>query len=679
MQGKRHKKNNTARSQFSFDFKKMSGKHKIIFCACFGLGFLFVAFLVWLFMSALSFKTELTLNKTYAIPGFNSLENIPSFDYGDSAVAIDGVVAKKSDDDRALPTASTAKMILGLAVMQEKPFNLGEKGETITIDEEMYNIYSDYVRNGGSNSRVEVGEEISEYDALMSVFLVSSNNMADSLAIWAFGSLDNYKDYANKMLEEWGIKYTKLGPDASGFNENTTSTASDLALIGQKVLENDVLKEIVGTKEYDVPVAGTLTNTNQTLGRNRIIGIKTGYIGEEVSGYCLISGYLEGDHIVTVALMGAPTRLASFNDSLDIVAEMQNTVQETKIISTGETVGYYDSWWTGRVKIKADEDLNVIGWEDAETQTDLEMSGDKGTLKIKIGGKDYTVPVTAEPYEESPSFGERLSHSFGWTKEGENNKEEINDAQESSNNDEENTEVVAEVVEEEPSDANNSITNIPSENCTIKFGYLMLINPNFTVTTDFIDARKSELISISSRYGIVEGNPNNGDNLLDAEAAEHLNDMVKAYGADYPGHTFETRSCYRARGTSCGRLCAATGASDHHTGLTCDLLDPVYGTTLDTDYYDQHIDWQWLYQNSYKYGFIDRFPEEWAGGSMSEPLNVDANGSTGLFETWHYRYVGVGPATEIATGKYNNGKYDSLEHYLKARGLVSNLKTGTCD
>ena len=112
--------------------------------------------------------------------------------------------------------------------------------------------------------------------------------------------------------------------------------------------------------------------------------------------------------------------------------------------------------------------------------------------------------------------------------------------------------------------------------------------------------------------------------------------------------------------------------------MTCDLIDPEYGSELDTDDYDAHIEWQWLYDNSYKYGFIDRFPEAWAGGPMSEPANVNAEGSTGLYETWHYRYVGVAAATEIATGKYNNGEYDSLEHYLLSRGLVNDLVAGTC-
>lgn len=45
---------------------------------------------------------------------------------------------------------------------------------------------------------------------------------------------------------------------------------------------------------------------------------------------------------------------------------------------------------------------------------------------------------------------------------------------------------------------------------------------------------------------------------------------------------------------------------------------------------------------------------------------------------WRYRYAGITAATEIATGKYNNGNYDSLEHYLRATGRVSDLKNGKC-
>lgn len=216
------------------------------------------------------------------------------------------------------------------------------------------------------------------------------------------------------------------------------------------------------------------------------------------------------------------------------------------------------------------------------------------------------------------------------------------------------------------------------ENCTLMQGQLMLINPVFQVKSDYIAARKRELVDISKLYQIKEGVAGNGAPLLDSEAAAHLSAMIKAYRAAYPRHDIETRSCFRATGTNCGRLCYATGTTDHHTGYTCDLIDPSYGTSLNTDDYDKHLEWQWLKENSYKYGFIDRFPAAWAGGPMSEPVNINAEGSTGLYETWHYRYVGVDAATEIATGKYNNGQYDSLEHYLKARGVVDSLTAGTC-
>ncbi|MBR1802024.1 D-alanyl-D-alanine carboxypeptidase family protein [Candidatus Saccharibacteria bacterium] len=243
---------------------------------------------------------------------------------------------------------------------------------------------------------------------------------------------------------------------------------------------------------------------------------------------------------------------------------------------------------------------------------------------------------------------------------------------------EEKTEEKEETSEESSKKSSGKVSDNGGNCTTGSFGNLMLINPNFTVTTNWIANRKTQLISVSKKYGIKEGKSSNGDNLMDAEAAKHLNEMLSDYSKEYAGHTMVTRSCFRQVGTSCGRLCAKTGTSDHHTGLTCDLVDPEYGTNLDTSEYKNHKEWQWLRANSYKYGFIDRFPEAWAGGSMSEPLNVDANGSTGLFETWHFRYVGITAATEIATGKYNNGKYDSLEHYLKQIGKVSDLKNGKC-
>ena len=610
-------------------------------------------------------STELEIVLTYDLPELNSIETLQNLFDDRYAVALDGDVIYANDDEPH-PTASTAKMILGLAVMKAKPFALGEPGETITINQESYDLYVHYYYNGGSVSAVAVGEEISEYDALASVLLPSSNNMADTLAIWAFGSIDAYRDYATTMLNEMGINNTTIGTDASGFSETTTSTVSDLAKIGTAVLKDPVLAQIVGLSEHNVPVAGTIKNTNLLLGENNIIGVKTGFIGD-VSGYCLVSGYKIGDYIVTIALTGANTRGDSFSETLSLVQKAQNLLYETTLVAKDTVVGYYDSWW-GRMPIVADETVAGVGWADAKTSTNLVMNEADGKLNIQIGSQKYQAKVVAEDFVEAPNLWQKFLHVFGW----ENHSAATEKLNEANNREEKNHDNEFENHSLEP------ITKAESNNCTIKFGKLMLINPNYTVETSFIAERKTELVSLWSSYGIEEYHSWNGDNLLDAEAAAHLATMVADYEEAYPGHEMGTMSCFRSVGTNCGRLCAATGASDHHTGLTCDLIDIAYGSSLDSDHYVNHIEWQWLYENSYKYGFIDRFPEAWAGGSMSEPLNVDANGSTGLFETWHYRYVGIKAATEIATGKYNNGEYDSLEHYLKMRGLLDDLVQGTC-
>ena len=664
--------------------RKIKLPKKKILIIIIAIGVIIVGLITWFIIRLCTLDTTLNVVLKYEFPESLSAKVDKTIDARDYAIAIDGTIAAGGSFDKGelytQPTASTAKMILGLAVMREKPFGVNEAGETITIDEEMYNKYLWYINHGGSNTKVVIGEDISEYDALASVFLASSNNMADSLAIWAFGSIDAYREYANSLLFEWGLTDTVIGEDACGFNETTTSSASDLAVIGEKVMQDPVLSQIVSTKSQEVPVAGLIENTNKILGEYGISGVKTGHIGD-VSGYCLVSGYIDNGHIVTISLLGAPSRVASFDGSLSVVQNTQDAVKLTKLAHAGQIVGYYDSWWTGPVTIKTVDDFDELLWKEATKNTELKMSGGEGKLEITISNNKYDIDVKANDYNESPSFWERVMRVFGWEKGGDlEEPEQQTDADNVETNDGEGSEVEAapDAPAEEGTASLKPVTNVPSDNCTIQYGNLMLINPNFVVDTNFIDARKNELVSVSKLYGIVEGNPYNGDNLLDAEAAEHLNAMVKAYEAEYPGHTFETRSCYRARGTTCGRLCAATGTSDHHTGLTCDLLDPAYGASLDTDTYNTHVDWQWLYANSYKYGFIDRFPAEWAGGPMSEPINVDENGSTGLFETWHYRYVGVGPATEIATGKYNNGAYDSLEHYLKERGLVVDLKNGRC-
>ncbi len=77
---------------------------------------------------------------------------------------------------------------------------------------------------------------------------------------------------------------------------------------------------------------------------------------------------------------------------------------------------------------------------------------------------------------------------------------------------------------------------------------------------------------------------------------------------------------------------ARPGYSEHQTGLAIDVF------TIDNQLAKTFKDskgYEWLKNNAYKYGFIERYPEN------KEYL-------TGYeFESWHWRYVGVDVATTI--------------------------------
>jgi len=398
-------------NKYAFDRGTPERRKKPNYLKKWGWKILAIGFVIFVGVRMATMETNLNLITTFSVPEGVSLSDI-SRDGVNFAVVIDGKAVLKATDEKVQPTASTTKMIAALAVLEKKPIEKGEKGEEIEITNEMYEKWAWYLNHNGSNTKVEIGEKISEYDALVSMMLASSNNMADSLAIWAFGSLEEYQKYATEMVKGWELTKTTIGAkDASGYDEGTTSTASELAIVGHKVMEHPILSEIVALKTAEVPVAGEIKNTNKLLGKASISGVKTGYIGD-ASGYCIISGYKSDEHIITVAVLGEKTREKSFSENLAIVEDLQEKLVDQAILKKGEEVGYYESWWTGKIKVKADEDFSEMNYKDAETGSEILVN----TMRVKIGAKEYEVALDVPEFKRSPGLVGRFLHVFGWKK-----------------------------------------------------------------------------------------------------------------------------------------------------------------------------------------------------------------------------------------------------------------------
>lgn len=171
-----------------------------------------------------------------------------------------------------------------------------------------------------------------------------------------------------------------------------------------------------------------------------------------------------------------------------------------------------------------------------------------------------------------------------------------------------------------------NITNIENQD-----DLLVLVNKYNKLQSDFIP---KDIENISSKYG-------SGKLRKDAKTAfekmcsEAKKDGITIYGSSgYRSYSHQNTlyNNYVARDgkAEADTYSARPGHSEHQTGLAMDMLNGNWHSIKETD-----KEYDWLINNSYKYGFILRYlkGKEEITGYMYEP--------------WHYRYVGIDVATEI--------------------------------
>lgn len=151
-----------------------------------------------------------------------------------------------------------------------------------------------------------------------------------------------------------------------------------------------------------------------------------------------------------------------------------------------------------------------------------------------------------------------------------------------------------------------------------------------------------------------------GESAEARSAFEKLNAEAKQAG--YTFNAFSTYRSYERQNElynnyvakdgqeAADRYSARPGFSEHQTGLAFDIGDVNNPGDYASNRFGETEAGKWLADNAHKYGFIMRYPDG----------KEDITGY--MYESWHFRYVGVDIATEI----YNNDS--TLEEYLGEQG-----------
>jgi D-alanyl-D-alanine carboxypeptidase (penicillin-binding protein 5/6) len=334
---------------------------------------------------------------------------------GQSAIGVAGTdILTSNNTQTPEPTASTIKLVTALMALKAKPLTLGEQGPTLTLTQSDVNIYDNYIKEDGSVVPVEAGEQISEYQMLEAMLLPSANNIADSLAIWSYGSLSNYEVAANKFLASEGLASTHVGVDASGFDPTSVSTANNLVRIGEMVMNNPVLAQIVGESSASgIPVVGSVINVDSLLGTKGIVGIKTGNTDQAGGVFVSASKINLENHEVTLvtAYMQAPTLASALTGSLPLIQSGQANYQIFTLLKEGEQVGSYKLPWQKKaVPIDANSNLDAYAWGGGEVDNAVNLS--KITYPASTGKSVGQATVTGDASMVKQSVGLSLAGSF---------------------------------------------------------------------------------------------------------------------------------------------------------------------------------------------------------------------------------------------------------------------------
>jgi D-alanyl-D-alanine carboxypeptidase (penicillin-binding protein 5/6) len=365
-----------------------------------------------------------SLPATYTIPGAAPVLPWPTS--GQAGVEVLGVgsLGAKSGGTTPVPIASVAKIMTAYVILTDHPLAAGANGPTITITAADVADYRNDVAHNDSATAVAVGEKLSEREALEALLIPSADNVARLLATWDAGSIDAFLAKMNSTATALGMVHTHY-TDPSGLEASTTSTASDQIRLAERAMAMPMFATIVALKKVTLPVAGVVKNYNALLGRDGVIGIKTG--STSAAGGCLVFAAHRTVAGHTYTIIGAVLGQGRTGPFVSVLPKVMTAshrlirVAETAlhsypILHQGQHVADLYGPFGAHTAIRAGADIAVVGWPGLTYQLSTHVDAmprvsagsTLGSIQASGHGAAATVGALNDEALTPPSLIERL-------------------------------------------------------------------------------------------------------------------------------------------------------------------------------------------------------------------------------------------------------------------------------
>jgi D-alanyl-D-alanine carboxypeptidase (penicillin-binding protein 5/6) len=359
--------------------------------------------------------------RSVVLPG--STPHLPWPSVGSAAVAVEGLGLLGSyGQSSPQAIASIAKVMTADIILTDHPLSLGNSGPSITFSAADEATYRTDLSQSQSVIKVVAGESLTEFQALQALLIPSANNIAIRLAAWDSSSVSAFVAKMNATATRLGLKSTFF-TDPSGLEASTASTPTDLIRLGEAAMANPVFASIVDMPQVTLPYNGTVYNFDYDLGRDGIVGIKTG--SDAVAGGCFLFesiDHVAGRRVQLVGVvLGQQTSspiTAALNEAKALVTAALGTLHELPAVPSGLVVGHVNTQWNSSAAVATTRELSVFGWPGQRFELSLQQGGHLpahissgvqiGTLVLKVPGRPESTPVDALGTIKGPSDSWRL-------------------------------------------------------------------------------------------------------------------------------------------------------------------------------------------------------------------------------------------------------------------------------
>ncbi|BDZ63169.1 D-alanyl-D-alanine carboxypeptidase family protein [Agromyces mangrovi Wang et al. 2018] len=333
--------------------------------------------------------------------------------------AAESVTLAEAGLEEAVPFAGVAKLVLALTVLEAQPLAAGEPGPDVPITPADYEAYLDYRDAGARTVPTSPGDTWTMRDMLRAVLLGSSNNHADGLARWAFGSVDGYTIAGNAWLAEHGLADSVV-VDATGLSDENMGTAADAARLGAYVAVEPALVDILATADERTFGERTIPDVSAHLESDGVRGLSRSFTNQAGLCFVFLTTFGQGDDVRM--LSGAFLRMPDY-ETLDpavttAIEELRVVDEEVTVIAEGDTYAILTAPWGDRAEGVAASDRTQPAWNDASGEPEVVVEpfstgspGDQvGSVTVPTADGDVTTALELDAAITDPGPIWRLTH-----------------------------------------------------------------------------------------------------------------------------------------------------------------------------------------------------------------------------------------------------------------------------